>query len=222
MITISYQIKMNEKQFRDLFETRPLFTLKQVSSILGKNYSRTYLDRLIKKDIIIRIGQGIYSFHRDPIVYASHIRYPSYISLISAMQIRGLTTQLPKILEVVSNSSGAYLGVDLVRSKYLWGYEKMNYSGFEVFVAGKEKIAIDGIVLERLSMDDIADVLKECDKAKLEEEAMELDISDMMRVGYVSSLQGIELMDLHQKVKKDRNYVRSVFYTGENDWKVRP
>jgi predicted transcriptional regulator of viral defense system len=222
MITIYIKNKMNEKGFRDAFEPRPLFTLKQVSALMGSGYSKVYLNRLTNKGSIIRIGRGLYTFHRDPLIYATHIVYPSYISFLYAMQLHGLTTQQPKLVEVLSRRRADHPGVELVRSKYVWGYRKVLYSGFEIFLAEKEKLAIDGIVHERLTLDDIGDVLKECDIRILNEYALKLDRADMRRVGYVCSLHGNKLDDLHEFVKNDRNYVRSVFYAGPNDWKVRP
>lgn len=215
-------LKMNERSFREYFEPRPVFTSKQVSASMGRDYDRVYLNRLLKKGTIIRIGRGVYSFHHDPFIYASHIEYPSYISFLSAMQYHGLTTQVPILVEVVAPRKGAYLKVDMVGSRYLWGYSRSVYGGFEVFIADKEKAAIDGILHGRLTLEHIRTLLEASDTATLEEMVLRLGMADMKRVGYVCDLQGLFLKNVHEGISADRNYVRSIHYRGPNRWMVRP
>jgi len=213
--------KMNRNEFRDIFEHRPLFTAKQVAAMLGHGYSRVYLDRLMKKGAIVRIGKGIYSFHEDPMVYASHLIYPSYVSFSQAMQFHGLTTQVPRLVEVVAPVNGSYPGVELVGSDHVWGYQRSIYDGFELFIASKEKLAIDGVLHERLTMEDIGTILRSCDRYILEDMTLRLGKADMKRVGHASEINGFSLDRVWKRLAGDRNYVRSMFYQGPNRWRVR-
>ncbi len=221
MITYITLNKMNEKSFMELFAHRNVFTTKQVNAHLKGTYSKVYLDRLLKKGSIFRIGRGLYTCHEDPVVYASHITYPSYISFLWALNHHVATTQVPKVIEVVSRRNASYPNVRLIGSNYLWGYEKIDYGGSDIFVAKVEKAVIDSIIFERLPLDDINEALMVCNPDTLEEMAMGLNISDSKRVGYVCSLSGIDLKSLYGRISGDRNYVRSIYCSSSNDWMVK-
>jgi predicted transcriptional regulator of viral defense system len=153
-------------------------------------------------------------------IYATHITYPSYISLNWGLQLHGLITQVPRIVEVISNRNATYPLVEMIRSKYVWGFVRRVYNDNEIFIGLKEKVVIDGIVHERIALDDILSSLGSCDPSLLEEMVLRLDRSDIKRVGYVCSLGGIELKDAKRSMRNDRNYVRSAYHQGKNEWRV--
>ena len=212
---------MKEKEFTEIFGTVPVFTLKEVSSIIGNpSYAKQYLIRLKKRGSILSLGRGLYTLHEDPMIYASHIIYPSYVSLTSAFQYYGTTTQLPSKVEIISPSSGNYPGVEIIKGREIWGYGKIEYSGFEVFMAHLEKAVIDSIILERSPLEEIGGAVEKSDAKQLESYAVRLRISDIKRVGYVLSLFGIDLAEARERARADRNYVRSIYFRGTNDWRV--
>src|SRR3990167_9419855 len=77
-----------------------VLTLNDISKIINKNkeYSRLYIYRLKKRNIITEIEKNKYTLSDEPYDVASNLIFPSYISFISAYSIYGLTTQIPKTI----------------------------------------------------------------------------------------------------------------------------
>jgi hypothetical protein len=69
---------MKEKDFLKLVGRYPVFTAKQVAAMHDDpGYSRVFLHRLVSSGEITRLRKGCYTTHADPMIYASHIEYPS-------------------------------------------------------------------------------------------------------------------------------------------------
>ena len=131
----------------------PVFTLDDTVKILHKNraYTILFLHRCVKKGFVGRVERGLYYVKERYNEYeiASHVVNPSYVSMISALAYYGLTTQIPRVVYVVSTKRhGALRGVagfDIVfkkiKKEMLFGYRKE--ADGNIFVADPEKALID-------------------------------------------------------------------------------
>ncbi len=221
LITLTHFDKMKEREFLEQVSRMPVFTAKQVSAMVGdKNYSKVYLYRLVDRGLIGRLKRGYYTVHDDPVIYASHIYHPSYISLWYAFQHYGTTTQLPKRIEVMTKRNDSMEEIEYIRTKHLWGYNSFNYNGFKVFMADLEKAVIDAVVTERVPVDEVQNAIMKCDLEKLEDYSLRLPLSTIKKVGYVAETAGEFMKGLYEHVKSDRNYVK--YYAAEkaNKWRV--
>lgn len=134
-------------------EHMPVFTLNDTVKILRKNrtYSILFLHRCVKRGFIGRIERGLYYVKDRYNEYeiASHVVDHSYVSMVSALAYYGLTTQIPRVVYVVSTKRHKLLkgivGFDIVFKKIkdsmLFGYKKE--ADGNIFVAEPEKALID-------------------------------------------------------------------------------
>ena len=213
---------MKEKDFLEFVGRMPVFTTKQVAAAIGDmNYSKVSLSKLVNKGSIRRLKRGYYTVHDDPVIYASHIYHPSYISLWYAFQHYGTTTQLPVKIEVMARRNESVEKIELIKTKALWGYKPVNYNGHKIFMADLEKAIIDAIDTERVPVDEVRNAIKTCDIAKLEKYALKMPSSTIKKVGFVAETAGHVLEKLFKRINGDRNYAR--YYAAEkgNRWKVR-
>lgn len=139
---------------RFLIESRmSVFTLNDAVKILHKNrtYSILFIHRCMKKGLIGRIERGLYYVKERYNEYeiASHIVDSSYVSMVSALAYYGLTTQIPRVIYVVSTKRHRRLkgvaGFDIVfkniKREMLFGYRKE--ANGNIFIAEPEKALID-------------------------------------------------------------------------------
>ena len=213
---------MNEREFLEEVRGLPLFTTKQVAALLGnREYAKLFLHRLVERKVIARLRRGYYTVHEDPVIWATHVRYPSYISLWYALQHHGVTTQIPGLVEVVCAREDSFGGVEFVRSPHLWGYGRVNYSGFQVAMSDLEKVVIDAVYTGRVPPDELEAAVAGCDVERLERYLLMTDVSTVKRVGYVCERFGVFLRGAHERAMADRNYVTLPGRVGENRWRVR-
>jgi predicted transcriptional regulator of viral defense system len=131
----------------------PVFTLEDAVKILRYNraYVRLFLHRGMEKGVIGHVERGVYYVKERHNEYeiASHILNPSYISMVSALAYYGLTTQIPRIVYVVSTKRHRVLknilGFDIefkkIKSGLFFGYHKE--SNGNIFIADPEKAIVD-------------------------------------------------------------------------------
>ena len=212
---------MKEREFFEYVKNMPVFTTKQISALIGEDYAKVYLHRLIKRGRIIKLKRGYYTVHDDPVIFASHIYYPSYISLLYAFQHYGTTTQLPRLIDVMTCRKDSILEIEFIKIRYLWGYHTIRYRDFEIFIAELEKAIIDAVITERVPIDEIQNAIQRCDIKKLEEYTLRTNLSTMKKVGYVCELSGHFMKHAYQMVKKDRNYVTFFAVKGRNRWRLK-
>lgn len=205
----------------EYMNSMPVFTIGQAAALVGgSRYAKVYLHRLQKRRLISRLKRGFYTVYEDPVIFATHLYYPSYLSLWYAFQHYGTTTQLPKNLEVMTHKKDTIPAVDFIRTRYLWGYKTIRYSGFEVFMADLEKAVIDAVITERVPVDEIKAAIIQCDKNILEEYVLRTDLGTMKRVGYIAEETGFFLENVHDRIIKDRNYVHFSLAKKKNRWRV--
>ncbi|MCL5964013.1 MAG: hypothetical protein M1411_06665 [Candidatus Thermoplasmatota archaeon] len=131
----------------------PVFTLNDAMKILhhDRAYTVLFLHRGVKKGFIGRVERGLYYVKARYNEYeiASHILSPSYVSMVSALVYYGLTTQIPRVIYVLStkrrrmlkNVSGFDIVFKKVKMEMLFGYHKE--SDGNIFIADPEKAIVD-------------------------------------------------------------------------------
>ena len=212
---------MNEKAFLETVRALPVFTARQVGALVGAGYSKVFLHRLAARGSVRRLGRGFYTVHDDPVVWATHVRYPSYISLWHALNFHGATTQLPATIEVMARKAGRMGPVEFIRTGALWGYNAVAYGDFRIFMADLEKAVLDAISTGRAPAEDIVAALEKCDAGKLERYALKMDAATMKRAGYLAQKAGFALERLRRAAMKDRNYARMPGAEPGNGWRVK-
>ena len=149
----------------------PVFSLKTLSEIVkkNKNYAKLIAYRLKKENLIFEIERGKYTVHKNPLIIASNIIWPSYISCWSAIRYHNMTEQLPQTIFVVTTRKRKNRIIKLnnnkiifikISPKYFFGYAKERYDNFDVFIAEKEKALIDSSLLKKISFSEICEIIK--------------------------------------------------------------
>ena len=135
----------------------PVFTIQELKVVLGlKGISSAYLKRLInyliKREEIVRIGKGVYTFH-DEITVVGFAFRPFYYGLENALTIRRLWEQGTNPIIITPNNvrrgirkfgRGNY-AVLHIRRDLFFGYDFIQSSGLWVPVSDYEKTLIDFI-----------------------------------------------------------------------------
>jgi predicted transcriptional regulator of viral defense system len=193
----------------------PLFTLGDYMRLTGRDaaYSRLYLHRLVSEGLAHRIERGKYTVHEDPLLFASCLRAPSYVSFWSALRFHDLTEQLPRNLMMASPMRAKTLtfqgtSIEFYKMKHMWGYNKARYSGTDIFVAEKEKAVIDCLLLQNTPYGVVEKAVStgELDEKKLAIYAVRTqNVSLMKRLGFLLKTAGQDAQDL--KERTDYNYI---------------
>ena len=147
-----------------------IFDRRILASIVkNESYAGLLAHRLKKVDEIHEIERNRYTVHRDAFLVASRMTWPSYISIWSALRYHNLTEQIPQAIWVITtkkrrNAKIQFAGTDIffiiVSPKYFFGYDKVDFSGFEIFIADSEKSIIDSMLFRKVSVSEIYDLLK--------------------------------------------------------------
>lgn len=147
---------MNTLQILRILEDtdKNIFTTQDLRKTLGiRNANTLYktVERLIKKNILVRIKKGIYLASTkvaNEFEIANALQKPSYISLESALNFYGILIQTPyQIISVTPGRPNEIIfdGKEFffyhISSKYFWGYRKMD----NFLVAEPEKAIIDEV-----------------------------------------------------------------------------
>jgi predicted transcriptional regulator of viral defense system len=192
---------------RELGKT-PTFNNKRVRELIGKDSAYTWLvvHRMKRDGLITEIEKDKYTVHEDPLVVASSLTWPSYISCWAALRHHGLTEQLPTAIHVVTTRSRKRREVEFgnarivfIRTKpsCFFGFGKTRLGGLEVFVAEPEKALVDSALFRRVSFSEIADIVREnfksIDASKLIGHLLKIGNSaSAKRFGYLLECLGVE------------------------------
>ena len=152
-------------------EKYPVFNLKKIREITGKSsgYAKLLVYRLKKKNLITEIEKNKLTINKDPMVIASNMIWPSYISCWSALRYYNITEQLPQDIFVITTKTRKKRIVKLnnvkiifikVKPKYFFGYRKERYGNFDIFIAEKEKALIDSALFKKISFSEICSIIK--------------------------------------------------------------
>ncbi len=155
----------------DALKRYPVFGIKDIANVLKKSREYAYLVafRLKRRGEIAEIEKGKYTFESDPFVVASWIVWPSYISSWAALNYYKLTEQLAFTIHVVSTRKrkkktiyfgNAAIEFIKIRPKAFFGYRRVIYQGYEVFIAEKEKALIDALMAKKMSLPEALEIIK--------------------------------------------------------------
>lgn len=221
-------------------EKYAVFDLSIFRQLAGADgaYARLSLHRLKEKGYVSELMRNRYTAQKDPLVVASRIVWPSYISLWSAIRHYNLTEQLPHDVWVITTRKSSrkdirFGGAKIIfvhtKPKHFFGYTKAMIGGFETFVAEPEKAIIDGMLFRKISFSELASIIRgnigrRLHAKKLASFAIETGNKSLVkRLGYLLDALG---MDYHSKLKKsiDNAFVPLEYAmrpTGEKDKKWR-
>ena len=136
---------LNRIKLLKQLEKYPVFTTNIVSGITNKEkpYSRLIIFRLKKAGLIYELERDRYTLHYDPLLVASHILWPCYISSWAAIRYYNLTEQLPTIIEVITTRpkekkiiefANAKIRFSRIKIENLFGYGKVQYDRFQLHI----------------------------------------------------------------------------------------
>ncbi|TRZ54803.1 hypothetical protein D4Q76_01665 [archaeon] len=162
---------MKTMQILKEVERYAVFNANTVRSIIKKDaeYTRLLMHRLEKAGHIFRVERNKYTVHKNAFLIASRIVWPSYISFWSALRYYNLTEQIPHAVWVISpkkkrrrsiNFFGSEIFFVSAKPKYFFGFRKVNYSGFEIFVAEPEKAFVDSLLFRKISFPEMQSMIK--------------------------------------------------------------
>jgi len=127
---------------------RVAFRTREYAALLGKpNYARLVLHRLKAKGGLILVKRGWWAFPDAlPEAIACDMSQPAYVSFHSALFLRNLTTQMPRIVQLaVARNAKTYLVGKICVKEYRVG--RTQFTGFYrmdgVLVASSEKAVAD-------------------------------------------------------------------------------
>jgi len=163
---------METLQIVKKLEEYPTFNVDTFASIIDndKTYAKVFLNRLKNRGIIKQIQRNVYTVQEDPLIVASRIIWPSYISLWAAFRYHNLTEQIPINISVITTRSKSRKNIQMANIKiifekthpsWFFGFSKIKIQDFEVFMAEPEKALIDAVLLKRISTVEIYFILKE-------------------------------------------------------------
>ena len=163
---------METLQIVKKLEEYPTFNIDTFANIIDndKTYAKVSLNRLKNRGIIKQIQRNVYTVQEDPLIIASRIIWPSYISLWAAFRHHNLTEQIPSKISVITARSKSRKNIQMmnttiifekIRPSWFFGFSKINIQDFEVFMAEPEKALIDAVLLKKNSTAEIYFILKE-------------------------------------------------------------
>jgi predicted transcriptional regulator of viral defense system len=202
-----------------LLEKHVIFNAKKVSEISQKSraYSRLLISRMLKRGQIYKIERNKYTVYYDPILIASHIVWPSYVSCWAGLRYYNLTEQLPTVIHVITPRKRLRKEIVFANTKIIFikikprlffGYNKILYDprkGFEIFVADREKTIIDSALLKKVSFSTLAEIIREkideIDCKKLIKYLLKIrNITLIKRFGFILERFGVKTNKLQRFV----------------------
>jgi len=153
-------------------EEYPTFNLDTFANIIDndKTYAKVHLNRLKNRGIVKQIQRNVYTVQEDPLIIASRIVWPSYISLWAAFRYHNLTEQIPNKISVITTRSKSREHIQImnttiifekIRPSWFFGFSKIKIQDFDIFIAEPEKALIDAILLKKISTAEVYSILKE-------------------------------------------------------------
>lgn len=162
---------METLQIVKKLEEYPTFNIDTFANIIDndKTYAKMHLNRLKNRGIVKQIQRNVYTVQEDPLIIASRIIWPSYISLWATFRYHNLTEQIPNKISVITTRSksreniqmmNTIISFEKIRPSWFFGFSKIRIQGFEVFIAEPEKALIDAVLLKKISTTEIYSLLQ--------------------------------------------------------------
>lgn len=163
---------MNKIRLLKELERYAMFNNKTLRDITGKtsSYVKLIVYRLKKEGFIFEIEKNKCTVHKDPLLIASKIVWPSYLSGWTALRYYNLTEQLPSRVFVITTRARKKSRLEFenteiifikIKPKYFFGFNKENYSGFTIFMADPEKALIDSALFKKISFSELYSIMEE-------------------------------------------------------------
>ena len=222
----------------DALQRNVIITKTTLKKLLGctDDYAYTLLGRLVKQGRLKKIVKGKYTVHDDIYLVATNIYTPSYLSFLSCSYFKGYTEQIINTVQIAVPVQARPIYFEdytiefhKVARKMFFGYEKIVYGDFFIFVADDEKLLIDAIYFDDLmgNFDEIVKVFEsvEPDIGKLVEYLESIGNKSLAKkVGFL--LEKLKGFDISGRLDyKDKNIILlSSFMEGKkNDkkWQVK-
>ncbi len=187
---------------------RPLFTLNDAARTVDitRESLQERLSRLSKRGEIHRVERGKYTAHEDPLIYATYVETPSYLTLWSGLRFYDLTTQLPTRVQVMTAQSRVDLDeIQFVASSNLFGFGRHRYQEFEIFVADPERLLIDCLSRTGVPVSALRELVETVEPGKCVDYAARFGRNPVnKRIGYLlEHWRGVREEELRVN---DRNY----------------
>jgi predicted transcriptional regulator of viral defense system len=152
-------------------EEYPTFDVTTIANIIGKDetYAKVYLNRLKNRGIVQQLQRNVYTVQDDPLIIASRIVWPSYISIWAALRYHNLTEQIPNTISVVTTRAKNRRSISIKKTKviferiqptYFFGFSKIRLKDFEIFMGEPEKALIDAVLLKKISVTEVYFIFK--------------------------------------------------------------
>ncbi len=136
----------------------PVFHTSDAAACLGVSnaYASTMLARFAASGHVVRLRRGVWAFpdRIDPVAVPEHLTFPfpSYVSLQSALYLRGMISQVPSVTYAVSLARTRRFATPLgtfsihhVEPRFFFGFEEVGRQGGHVATA--EKALVDFLYL---------------------------------------------------------------------------
>ena len=171
----------------DKFKDWPVFTFKDVEKLVGKSYAKLLIHNHLKSGKIIKMGKGVYSFQKDPVLAVFAFR-PSYLGLEFALTFYELWEQesIPvivtsrKVRPGVRQISGENVLIRRIKPSGMFGYETRKYYDFYIPVSNFEKTLVDFIYYrEPITKTAFRALYKRCDRTVVEKYLKRIGIKGM-------------------------------------------
>ncbi len=171
-------------------EKYPFFTTKMLKAFENVPHPEVTVSR---KTSLKKIEKGKYTVHENPLVYATVLVTPSYLSLRSALHFYQLTNQIPLKAQVMIKTRKQPLkDITFITQKQFFGFTRTSIQGFDLFIATKEKLLLD-LVQHHYSTDELQQLISEpLSTATIIEYLKTINnLSLTKRVGYILRSQDI-------------------------------
>jgi len=189
----------------------PVFGNRKLEEITGKPraYTKLVIYRMKREGLIKEVERDRYTVYDDPLIVASHVVWPSYISCWAALRHHNLTEQLPTAVHVVTTRSRKRREISFGQGRIVFirttpprffGFMKNRLDSVDVFIAEPEKALIDSALFRVVSFSEITDILqKSVDSIDVERLVNHLirigDRACAKRFGYSLERIGIKTWD---------------------------
>ncbi|MFB6133326.1 MAG: type IV toxin-antitoxin system AbiEi family antitoxin domain-containing protein [Halanaeroarchaeum sp.] len=187
---------------------RPLFTVNEAARAtdITRPSLREKLSRLARRGDLIRVERGKYTAHEDPLIFATYIETPSFISLWSGLRYYDVTTQQPNTVQVIVPDGRTDLEtVEFYSSSDMFGFGKRRYRDFDIFVADEERLVLDCLARKAVPVSELSELITMIDIDTATDYAERLGRNAVKkRLGYLlEEIRGTVVADLRPQ---DRNY----------------
>ncbi len=163
---------VNTIDLLDRLKRYPVYDRATFASVAGLEppSASARLSRLVRDGRIERLWRDAYTVHRDPLLVATHLAFPSYISLWYALSHHGFTLQVPHEISVLTTArtfrssiefQGMRISLTIISPSNLFGYQKLVLGELEVSMATPEKALVDAVLLRSISPSEVFSIMED-------------------------------------------------------------